>query len=137
MDVIQLARQLGEAIQEDERFVNFQLAQQQAEADAPLQEMLVNYATQREAMGKEMRDSGADAAKIEEMNAQLGRIYAEIIQNERMQIVLSAKEELSKLTGFISQIVEGSAQGQDPATIEYRQVHGGCGGGCSGRSGCS
>lgn len=132
MDVIQLARQLGKAIQEDERFISFQLAQQQAEADAPLQEVLNKYAAQREALVVEARASGMDNPKVEEMNAQLGKLYADILQNENMKSFMSTQEELNKLTGFINQIVDGSAAGQDPATIEYQQARkGGCGG-CGG-----
>ena len=133
MDVINLARQLGKAIQEDERFIGLQLAQQQAEADQPLQEMLGKYADQRESLVREAKASGMDSPRAGEMNAQLGRLYAEILQNENMKRYMSAQEELSRLTGHITQIIEGSAQGQDPDTIEYQQRRGGCGGGgCSG-----
>ena len=134
MDVIQLARQLGKAIQEDECFINLQLAQQQADADAPLQEILGKYGAQREALVAEAKASGMDSPKVQEMNAQLGRLYADILQSENMKSFMSAQEELTKLTGHITQIVEGSAAGQNPDAIEYQQVRrGGCGGGgCSG-----
>ena len=132
MDAIQLARQLGKIIQEDERFINLQLAQQQTEADQPLQEVLGKYAAQREALVAEAKTSGMDSAKVEVMNAELGRLHVDILQNENMKKYMSAQEELSKHTGHITQIIEGSAQGQNPDTIEYRPTRkGGCGG-CSG-----
>ena len=133
MDVIQLARQLGKAIQEDERFLNLQLAQQQADADAPLQEMLGQYSAQREALVREAKASGMDSPKAKEMNVELGRIYTEILQSENMKSFMSAQEELGKLTGHINQIVDGSAQGQDPDSIEYQPRRGGCGGGGCGK----
>ena len=133
MNVIEQARQLGKAIQEDERFIGLQLAQQQVEADAPLQEKLSKYNIQREALINEARASGQGSAKVEEMNAELGRLYEDILQNEKMKNFLGAQEELGKLTGFINQIIAGSAKGLDPATIEYQQSRGGCGGGGCGK----
>ena len=133
MDVIQLARQLGKAIQEDERFLGFQLAQQQVEADAPLQGILGEYAAQREALVREAKTSGMDSDKARDMNTKLGQLYADILQNENMKRFMSAQEELNKLAGHISQIVEGSAGGQAPDTIEYQQKRAGCGGGGCGR----
>ena len=134
MDVIGQARQLGKAIQEDERFISLQLTQQQADADELLQEMLGKYASQREALIAETKNSGPGGPKIEEMNAQLGKLYADILQNENMKNFLAAQDELGKFTGHIAQIIQGSAEGQDPDTIEYQERRGGCGGGgCSGR----
>lgn len=132
MDTIQLARQLGKAIQEDERFLNLQLAQQLADADAPLQEILGNYSAQREALVREAKASGMDNPKVVEMQTELGRLHVDILQNENMKKFMSAQDELGKLTGHITQIIEGSATGQDPDAIEYQPARkGGCGG-CSG-----
>ena len=134
MDAIQIARQLGKAIQEDQRYINLGLAQQKNEEDASLQEMIEKFNVQREALNGEVKKTDRDAAKIEGMNAELGSLYAEIFENTNMKSYVLARGEMDKLAGLVNQIVAGSIQGKNPEEIEFQEC---ASGSCSSCSGCS
>jgi len=134
MDVIQNARQLGQAIQEDERYLKLKLASDQRDADKELQAMIEKFNSERAQLNLEMRKPERDNAKIEEMNASLGGLYNRIFQNENMKNFASARDEMNQMIGFVNQIITGSADGKNPFAIEYEES---CGGGCSSCSGCS
>jgi len=134
MDAIQAARELGKAIQEDERYIHMQLAEQRNEADHDLQALIVKFNEGRKELSEEMQKPEKDKAKIEQMNTALGQVYGEIFKNENMITYTQAQNELQKMIGFVNQIVTGSAQGQNPDIIEYEES---CGGSCSSCSGCS
>jgi len=134
MDVIQNARQLGKAIQEDERYSKLRVALLQKEGDKELEALIEDFNGQRAQLNQEMRKPERDNAKIEQMNASLGAVYAAVFQNENMKNYASARDEMNKLIAFVNQIITGSAEGKDPFAIEYEEN---CGGGCSSCSGCS
>ncbi|MCL2579475.1 MAG: YlbF family regulator [Oscillospiraceae bacterium] len=134
MDAIKAARALGKAIQEDERYINMQLASQRNEADTALQEMITKFNEGRKELAAEMQKPEKDKAKIEAMNVDLGDSYREIFRNENMVSFTQTQGEMTKLLSFINQIVNGSAQGQDPDKIEYEES---CGGSCNTCGGCS
>ena len=134
MDAIGAARELGKAIQEDERYIHMRLAEQRNEADQDLQALIAKFNAGRKELSQEMQKPEKDKAKIEQMNTALGQVYSEIFQNENMAAYTQAQNEMSKMIGFINQIVTGSAQGQNPDAIEYEEN---CGGSCSSCSGCS
>jgi len=133
MDAIQLARQLGKAIQEDARYINLQLAQQKNEDDKPLQELIAKFNGHKEELNAEMRKPEREKTKIVQMNAVLEQLYAEIFQSDNMKDYVNARNEMKSLMGLVNQIISGSAEGKDPDSIEYED----CGSGCSSCSGCS
>ena len=134
MDVIQNARQLGKAIQEDERYLKLKLASEQRDADKELQEMIEKFNSERAQLNLEMRKPERDSAKIEEMNTSLGGLYNVIFQNENMKNYAGARDEMNKMIGFVNQIITGAADGKNPFAIEFEDN---CGGGCSSCSGCA
>jgi len=133
MDAIQLARQLGKAIQEDARFLNMRLAEQKNEDDKELQALITKFNGHKEELNAEMRKPERDKAKIVEMNGVLEKLYAEIFQSDNMKDYVSARNDMKSLMGLVNQIISGSAEGKDPDSIEYED----CGSGCSSCSGCS
>ena len=134
MDAVQVARQLGKAIQEDDRYINTQLAMQKNEEDAGLQAMIEKFNAGREQLNAEMKNAERDAAKIETMNTELGALYNEVFANENMKRYVAARGELNKMVSHINQIVNGSVEGKDPDTIEHQES---CGSSCSSCAGCS
>ena len=134
MDAIQIARQLGKVIQEDDRFLNLRLAQQKNEEDAPLQAQIRDFNNQRDALNVEMKNPDRESAKIEKMNEELRVLYAEIVKNENMKRYVSARGEMNKLVAFINQIITGSVEGENPDLIEHQEN---CGSSCNSCSGCS
>lgn len=136
MDAIGLARELGRAIQEDERFISFQLAGQRNDEDEVLQELITSFNKSREEFAGKSKEPGRSQEELERLDNEVKELYAKIFERESMKNYVRARDELDSLTGFIDQIISGSVNGDDPQTIEYRQDTGCGGGGCGGCTGC-
>lgn len=133
MDVIQQARQLGRAIQEDERYLSLKLAQQRNDQDSDLQVKISAFNAYRAELTAEIQKPEKDGEAVKELDAKVREVYGEIFQNENMIAYNQAREELQQLVSFINQIITGSTEGRDPDSIEFQES---CGGNCSGCSGC-
>lgn len=134
MDVILAARELGKAIQADERFIRTKVAEQANEEDQALQQSIREFNGKRAELNSEVQKSDKDHDRIQVLDGELKAMYKEIFQNENMQSYSAAREELNYILNFVNQIITGSANGQDPEAIQYQES---CGGDCGGCSGCS
>jgi cell fate (sporulation/competence/biofilm development) regulator YlbF (YheA/YmcA/DUF963 family) len=133
--VIDCARQLGKAMQADERYIRFMAAQQQNDEDEALQALIANFTAKRDELGAETHKEDRDGARISELTSQVKDMYAQIFANENMRSYSSASEDFQKMMTFVTQIISGSQSGLDPDAIEFQTSGcGGGGGGCS--SGC-
>ncbi|MBQ3968946.1 MAG: YlbF family regulator, partial [Clostridia bacterium] len=71
MDIIELSRQLGKAIQEDESYINMRLAEQVSEADEQLQELITDFNLKRLAINSEASKADKDEEKLKAMNKEM------------------------------------------------------------------
>ena len=137
MSVIELTRQLGAAIQQDERYLAFAKAKEANEKDEALgalmgeiQMIQMNY--QMEASKEE-----PDSAKMQEFEAAFNAKYEEFMANENMQKYDEARAQVDSMMNYIMQILGLCVNGADPATCEREQQHEhSCDGSCSSCSGC-
>jgi len=132
--VIEAARQLGKALQSDERYIKYAAAQQQNDEDAALQKMIEGFTTKRGELAALTQNGSSDQARLDALNAEVRELYGQIFQNENMAHFNEAREEIGALMGFVNQIITGSQNGLDPDSIEYQTKS--CGSGCSSCSGC-
>ena len=136
MTVIELTRQLGAAIQQDERYKAYEAARQANEKDDALNELigkinLVQLNYQNEAgKGEE-----ADSAKMEGYAKEFEELYREIMLNGNMVAFESAKAGVDGMMNEIMGILAMCVDGQDPATCNPAEEHH-CDGSCSSCSGC-
>ncbi len=135
MDIIELARQLGRELQQDESYIKMRLAEQTSENDTELQKLIDSYNTTRIEIDDEATNEKRDMAKLRELNAVLRKTYAQIMQNENMTAYSSAKQEFQSKLQRVVAIIQNSAEGEDPDTTDF--VSNGCSGNCSGCSGCN
>jgi len=138
-NIEQLARDLGAALQLCPEYVRMVAAKERNEADEALQEKmqalgLVRMQYQREAAKGEGRDEVPDKARMNEYETRFQAIYDEIMANANMAEYQAAAKELDDLVKFVTGIISGCAQGEDPASFEPKDA--GCGGDCGGCSGC-
>lgn len=133
MDVIEVARDLGRAIQQDDRFIQMMQAQDKNDKDAQLQELIVAFNTLRSQLNEEVQKKEKDADTIQEMDAKLKELYQDIFDNENMKEFSKAREEFKEMMDFINHIISGSANGENPNTIDREED---CGGNCGGCAGC-
>ena len=131
--IIAMARSIGRELQNDERFVRAQLAQNAADEDKELQDLIGEFNLKRIALNQESTREEKDGEKIRKLDGEIRDVYARLMANEHMQAYQAAKQELDQLINNVTTIIALSAQGQDPDEIEESA---GCGGDCSGCAGC-
>ena len=134
MDIIELARTLGKAIQDDQRFINAQVAIQQSDADEKLQGMIGEFNLKRMMINNEAQKDDRSEDLLRQYNDELRAIYAEIMQNPNMQAYNNAKNELDALVQRVTAIIGMCAEGQDPETADIDLSA--CSGNCASCGGC-
>ena len=132
MDIIETARELGKEIQKDERFAKYQVKEAICENDAVLQDQISRFNLLKMSISHEAQKADKDEEKIAQINKDMRAMYDTIMQNPKMVEYNEAKGEISEVLKHINTIIERSASGDDPATIDIS----GCTGSCSGCSGC-
>ncbi|MDD5952813.1 MAG: YlbF family regulator [Oscillospiraceae bacterium] len=134
MDMIQMARELGKAIQQDERYIRLQKAKADSDNDQHLQELIGEFNLKRLAINNEAVKDDRSEDKLRELNTELRHIYGEIMRNENMTAYNEAKEALDAVLKRVNAIIALSAEGEDPETADLDESS--CGGSCSSCAGC-
>ena len=131
--LLEMAKELGHAIQADDRFVRVQMAQAAADEDEALQALIGEFNLKRMAINAEAsKEEGQDEAKMRTLNEELRAVYARVMANESMAAYNEAKTELDKVTNAIGAILNMAAQGLNPDEYDEHS----CSGNCSSCGGC-
>ena len=133
MDIIEAARKLGAAIQEDPRFIHYAAAKLANDNDEDLQNKIGHFNVIRMNLDTALSAEDKDEAKVQELNEQLRALYGEIMGSEAMQKYNEAKTVLDAMLNDINSIIMQCVEGADPETVE---VHTNCTGSCSTCGGC-
>ncbi len=133
--LLEQAKALGHALQADERFLKMKAAQEAADADGNLQELIGEFNLKRMAINEEAmkEEADKDPEKQRELNVAIREIYTKIMENPSMQAYNEAKTEFDKVAQGVTAIINMAMQGLDPDTYEESQ---GCAGDCSACGGC-
>ena len=134
MDAIAMARELGKAIQQDERFIRLMAQQQVSDGDKELQELIGQFNLKRIDLNAELNKEEKDQERLNAINNEVREIYDRIMANANMAAYNAAKNELDELVEYVMQIRRGSINGEDPEQI---QLQSGCTGSCSTCAGCN
>ena len=121
MDVIELARELGKAIQQDERFLAMQIARQNSDNDDELQQLIGEFNLKRMAINNEAAKENRDEAKLQQLNSELRETYAKVMQNKNMNAYNEAKELMDNMLKRINAIISISAEGGDPEIADLTE----------------
>lgn len=133
MDVIAMARELGKAIQQDERFIRYAKARLANDSDSALQEAIGQFNIARMELDREVNAENKDDEKVKELNENLRKIYGDIMSSPAMVEYNTAKAELDTMVNEVNVIISKSIDGEDPETCD---LHSGCTGSCSTCGGC-
>ncbi len=133
--ILEQAKELGRAIQADERFLKLKAASEAADADGDLQKMIGEFNLKRMAISEEAAKPAEEQSleKQQELNKEIQTLYMQIMQMPAMQAYEMAKTEMDKLANGVMTILNMSMQGVDPDTYEEGQ---GCSGNCGSCGGC-
>lgn len=135
MNVIELTRQLGKAIQEDERYKKYEKICKINDTDTELQNAIGEFNQKRSELSIEMRKPDKDADKLTELDRELKEMYEQIMATPKMVEYNEAKAEIDALMKSVYYILQQSANGDDPETCPA-QAPSGCSGSCSTCGGC-
>lgn len=136
MSVIELTRQLGAAIQKDERYLAFAAAKEANEKDEALNALMGEIQMIQMNYQMEASKETPDSAKMQEFEAEFNAKYEAFMANENMQKYDEARAEVDSMMNYIMQILGLCVNGADPDTCEPEQHDHSCDGSCSSCSGC-
>ena len=134
MDIIEMTRELGKAIQADYRYIAYTLAKQANDDDEQLQNLINAFNLKRMQLQMEVGKADKDDDKIAELDEVIKTSYKSIMDNPKMKVYQAAKEGLDELLNQINTIISMSANGMDPDQINLDLAS--CTGNCSTCGGC-
>jgi cell fate (sporulation/competence/biofilm development) regulator YlbF (YheA/YmcA/DUF963 family) len=133
MDIIEMARELGKALQTDDRYIAYMLAKQVNDEDKELQKDIDSFEKMRYDLSMELTKENKDTDRVKELDDNIKETYNKIMSNKNMIVFSAAQKSLEQLVGNIQEIITLSANGEDPATCEPAS---GCTGSCATCGGC-
>ena len=122
MDVIEMTRKLGQAIQEDERYKAYMEACSINDTDVEIQNKIGEFNQLRSQLSVEMQKPDKDGEKMTALDTQIRELYDEIMA-------------MPKLLGSVNYIISMAANGEDPMTCPEEAPHS-CSGSCASCGGC-
>lgn len=133
MDIIELSRELGRKIQQEESYINMQAANKACEEDEALQALIGEFNLKKLALNEKISAPEQDKEAVAALNTEMRKIYADIMVNENMIKLNESKTQFDTIINRVFAIVSNSANGEDPNTTDYQAS---CSGSCSSCSGC-
>ena len=134
MDIMEMTRELGKAIQQDDRYTAYMLAKQANDEDKELQDDISRFEELRMNLGSAMSAEEPDSDKIKELDTEIKSLYQKIMKNPKMIVFSGAQQALEKLISNIQQMISMCANGEDPETCQIPES--GCTGSCASCGGC-
>ncbi len=134
MTIIEQARELGAAIQQDERYLRYQEAASKSDTDPNIQKKIGEFNLLRADLNKEMAKTDKDTDRMTALDTEIRELYDEIMAMPLMVEFNEAQEALNKLIQSVSYIITSAANGEDPMTCPEEAPQ--CGGSCATCGGC-
>ena len=122
MDIIKMTRELGAAIQQDERYLRFAKARENNEKDEELLSLMGQIQQIQMLYQMEAQQENADAEKMAQFERQFNDVYGKFMSNENMKEYEAARHEIDELMNYVMQLLGLCVNGADPATCEP-EVH--------------
>lgn len=134
MNILDATRQLGAAIQQDERFIRFAKARLANDNDTDLQDKIGKFNLTRMELDRVTGEENRDEEKVRELNEKLRAVYAEIMAGSAMAEYNAAKAELDNMLNDVNSVIMQCVEGAEPSTC-VPEVHS-CSGSCESCGGC-
>ncbi|MGN0452684.1 MAG: YlbF family regulator [Ruminococcus sp.] len=132
MDIIELSRELGRKIQQEESYLAMQEATAQVDKDEALQTLIGEFNLQKLKLNEKLTAENRDDEEIKALNEKMRKLYADIMVNPSMIKLNESKTAFDAVMQRVFAIVSNSANGEDPNTTDYHA----CSGSCSTCGGC-
>lgn len=137
MDAIKAVRELGKAIQADERYTEYARAKKANDEDMELQNLIgeFNLLRQNASMEYGKPEEEQNKEKLADLNAKMQEAYEKVMSNENMALFTVAKAGMDELMSQVNTVLTLTLQGADPDTCPTSQPMG-CTGSCASCGGC-
>ena len=129
MDIIEITRELGKQLQDEESYIKMRAAQQACDEDEGLQKAIGEFNLKRMAINNEAQKDDRDEETLQRLNGEFRAAYALIMENGHMQAYNDSKVEFDALLQRITGIIGLCADGENPETCDYDAAS--CSGDCS------
>ena len=96
MDIIEVTRELGRALQNDERYIAMVAARQASDEDQALQEAIGEFNLKRMAINNEAQKEDRNEETMKRLNEEFRAVYAKIMENEHMLRYNDAKKRVRR-----------------------------------------
>ena len=128
-EVIRLTRELGKAIQKNEKYLNYVEARKANDADEELTSLMSKINIIQASYQQEASREDASEDKMRAYDEEFRQVYSQIMMNKTMQNFEAVRKELDDMMNYLTGILALCVNGQDPETCEPAPA--GCTGSCS------
>ncbi len=132
MDIIELSRELGRKIQQEESYVTLMEANKAVEEDEALQALIGEFNLFKLQLNEKLTAADRDEEAIKDLNSKMRSLYADIMVNPSMIKLNESKTAFDGVMQRVFAIISNSANGEDPNTTDYHA----CSGSCDSCGGC-
>ena len=134
MTMIEQARALGAALQQDELYKNYMAAAEKVDKAPAVQKKIGEFNNMRRELSLEMAKEDKDADRLTALDTDIRAVYDEIMAMPEMDEFNREKEKFDKLMKSIDFILSQAANGEDPMTCPETAPT--CTGSCASCGGC-
>jgi cell fate (sporulation/competence/biofilm development) regulator YlbF (YheA/YmcA/DUF963 family) len=127
--VIKLTRELGKALQQNEKYLNYVEARKANEADDELNALIGKINLIQASYQAEASREDASESKMKAYDEEFRQVYSQIMSNKTMQNFEACRKEVDEMMNYITAILALCINGEDPDTCEPQQQ--GCTGSCA------
>lgn len=128
MNVIEIAKQLGEALTGSDEFIRYRAAEEAYHADADALRLTEEYGKKTEELTKELSKDGITPSEMIKIRQQMTAEYGALCLNPVIKEFLTAKQEAEHLLSEVNGIIHFYVTGEEEQS--------GCSGNCSSCGGC-
>lgn len=118
MDVIEITRELGKAIQADARYVAFQNARKVVDEDAQLKLYTEKMTSIQNLANEEMSKEEPSQEVMAKIQEDYQNTYDDMMKMPSVVAFEAAQKELDEMMNKVTQILYLCVSGEDPATCE-------------------
>ena len=118
MTVMELAKQIGEAISASEEMQAAKAAEEAYEKDSELQKLIFEYNAQNAALAEEYKKDVKDQEFIEVINRRISELYNSIAASEVYLKYLSAQKKVGELMNAVNNEINRVVYGE-PANCTH------------------
>ncbi len=118
MEIIDLARQLGEKLTESNEYISFCTTRDKCRANKVLKAKLDEFKIQKSILDVEKEKENADERLLDVINTRVEQLYKEITSNPDMAAYNKAEEDLNLLMTAINMTITSYISPENLATKE-------------------